>query len=80
MHPPLAIEEATDGEAVSFSSDPFYNSKTNTQDKDDVHKCEDIKPLVDLAVTDNGNGTYLLTATVTQGTHPISSDKFKGVS
>jgi membrane peptidoglycan carboxypeptidase len=77
--PPLAVEEATDGEAVSFSSDPFYNSKTNTQDKDDIHKCEDLKPLVNLAVTDNGDGTYLLTATVTQGTHPISGDKFKGV-
>lgn len=76
--PTLAIEESTDSEAVSFSADPFYNSKTNTQDKDDIHKCEDIKPLVDLSVADNGNGTYLLTAIVTQGTHAISSDKFKG--
>ncbi len=76
--PPLAIEEVSEGDALSFSSDPFYNSGSNGQDKDDVHKCEDIKPTIALSIYDLGNGSYSLEASVGTGTHPMSSDKFTG--
>jgi uncharacterized protein (DUF427 family) len=76
--PPLAIEEVSQGDAAQYSSDPFYNSTTNSEDKDDVHKCEDVKPIVSLAAIDNGNGSYTFQTSVTQGTHPIASDKFQG--
>ncbi len=76
--PPLAIEEIAQGDAAQFSSDPFYSSTTNTEDKDDVHKCEDVKPAVSLTSIDNGNGSYTFQVSVTQGTHPIASDKFQG--
>lgn len=76
--PPLALEEVVQGDAASFSSDPFYDSATNSQDTDDVHKCEDIKPSVSVAVTKSSSGKYSLEVTVAAGTHPISSEKFAG--
>lgn len=76
--PPLAIEETTGGTASQFSSDPFYNLATNTEDKDDVHKCEDIKPSVSVASINNGDGKYTFEVSVGAGTHPISSEKFAG--
>lgn len=76
--PALAIEEVTQSDAISFSSDPFYDSATNSADEDDVHQCGDIKPSVSLDVIDNGNGNYDLQVSVGQGTHPISSEKFVG--
>jgi membrane peptidoglycan carboxypeptidase len=76
--PALAIEEVTEGAASQFSSDPFYNSTTNTQEKDDVHKCDDVKPSVSIDSINNGNGSYTFNVTVAGGTHPISSDKFLG--
>ncbi len=76
--PPLAVEEITEGGAAQFSSDPFYNTATNSEESDDIHKCEDVKPSVAIDSTDNGGGSYTFIATVTAGTHPISSDEFKG--
>ncbi len=76
--PPLAIEEVNEGSAAQFSSDPFYDSKTNTESPDDIHKCEDVKPTVSIQSFDNGNGKYTFEATVTAGTHPISSESFPG--
>ncbi len=76
--PPLALEEVTQGDAASFSSDPFYDSATNSEDEDDVHKCEDIKPTVALSIVENANGNYNFEISVGNGTHPISGDKFKG--
>jgi membrane peptidoglycan carboxypeptidase len=76
--PPLATEERTQSSAAQFSSDPFYNSSTNTEDEDDVHKCEDIKPVVSITAFDNGGGKYTFDVSVKAGTHPIASDKFTG--
>ncbi|MCA9324148.1 penicillin-binding protein [Candidatus Saccharibacteria bacterium] len=76
--PPLAVEEVSQGDAAQYSSDPFYNSNTNSEDKDDVHKCEDVKPAVSLTAIDNGGGSYTFDVSVSAGTHPISSDKFAG--
>jgi len=76
--PPLALEEVEQGDATSFSSDPFYDAATNSADEDDVHRCEDIKPTVSLAVTDNSNGTYEFSISVGAGTHPINSEQFAG--
>lgn len=78
--PPRARKETTDAEADSFSSDTFTGAganNTSTDEKDDVHKCEDIKPSITLSVQQSGD-SYNLIATVVQGTHPLSSDRFKG--
>lgn len=76
--PPLALEEVIQGDAASFSSDPFYDSATNSEDTDDVHKCEDIKPTVALSIVENSDGKYTFEVSVGNGTHPISSEKFAG--
>lgn len=74
--------------ANSFSVDKFVsggmNSGTSTTETDDVHKCDDIQPTVTLTVpancqaSDNGNQGCSVTATVTAGTHPLSSSQFPG--
>jgi membrane peptidoglycan carboxypeptidase len=76
--PPLAIEEVAEGNAAQYSSDPFYDSATNSQETDDIHKCEDIKPSISVAVFDNGNGDYTIEVSVGAGSHPIASEKFSG--
>lgn len=78
--PPLAREEVNEGTANQFSSDEFVNagSNANTNDTDDVHKCDDVKPGIRLVAREAGDGAYTLEADVTQGTHPLSGDKFKG--
>ncbi len=76
--PPRAKQELTETDASSFSGDTFVDSGgANTSQQDDVHKCSDQKPTISLTVQKEGN-SYNLIATVGQGTHPISSDKFKG--
>lgn len=76
--PALAVEEVTEGSAAQFSADPFYDSATNSEENDDVHKCEDIKPTVKIESFDNGGGSYTFEISVGAGTHPISSDSFAG--
>lgn len=76
--PTLALEEIVQSDAAGFSSDPFYNSETTSEDTDDVHKCEDIKPTVSLSVSPNGPGSYKFNVSVGNGTHPLSSDAFPG--
>ncbi len=77
--PDLAREERTDGNVNQFSGDIFVKNGASTTEKDDLHKCEDLKPAITLTVTPSGPvGTYKLTATIDQGTHPLSGDKFKG--
>lgn len=46
-------------------------------EKDDVHKCDDVKPIVSLSAVSNGSGKYTLTATVTPGTFPLKTLNFK---
>lgn len=77
--PDRAKETTNDAAANQFSGDRFVTGANgSTNDKDDVHKCGDAKPGIDLNTpVANGSG-YDLSVNVTQGTHPISSDKFKG--
>ncbi len=79
--PPRAKQETSDNGAEAFSSDTLHGNNApggaGTDDKDDVHKCEDIKPTVTLTVQKVGD-KYNLIATIVQGTHPLSGDKFKG--
>lgn len=77
--PERARKAVTEAAADSFSSDPYVGTGgANTSEKDDVHKCDDRKPTVSLAVKDKGGGKYDLQATFSPGTHPMSSDKYKG--
>lgn len=76
--PPFAIEEVTESSAAQFSSDPFYDAATNSEEEDDVHKCDDIKPKVTIESFNNGGGQYTFEVTVTAGTHPISGGEFNG--
>lgn len=78
--PALARQTATGGSANAFSSDPYIeggSAAANTEEKDDVHDCGDTKPSVSLSVAAQGNN-YQVNATVTQGTHPLSSERFPG--
>lgn len=80
--PERAKQTVGGADANSFSVDTFAgasgNGQTNTNAKDDVHQCSDAKPAITLTVNDQGNGSYQFVATVTAGTHPLSSDKNRG--
>lgn len=77
--PNRAKKELTESDAESFSGDQFHGTgSANTSEQDDIHKCEDIKPSISVSVQNNGDGTYNLVATVNQGTHALSGEKFKG--
>ncbi len=76
--PAKAIEEVTQSDASTYSADIFYDAATNTTDEDDVHNCDDTKPSTSLSVRNEGDGQYTIVVNVSAGTHPISSDKFKG--
>ncbi|GAC1392086.1 MAG: hypothetical protein NVSMB46_06880 [Candidatus Saccharimonadales bacterium] len=78
--PQLARKTLTTGNATSFSSDPFVSGGAQSvaiTQPDDVHQCGDSKPSINLTATNSGN-TYTFTATVNQGTHPLSSDQYPG--
>lgn len=78
--PELAKDKTNDAAANAFSGDRFVTGGLSTgsgDEKDDVHKCSDSRPTVSLNKSANG-ASYDLSADVTQGTHPISGDKFKG--
>jgi len=88
--PDAAKQTANNTNANSFSVDQFMggNLNANLSETDDVHKCEDAKPTVNLTVADKSNGSQTsicgsggctITATVTQGTHPLTSSAFPGV-
>jgi penicillin-binding protein 1A len=64
-----------------FSADIFVGTgnKSSATSNDDVHKCDDAKPQVSIAAPTNCPATgCIINAVVTQGTHPINSDKFPG--
>jgi membrane peptidoglycan carboxypeptidase len=75
--PARAREEVTGGSAANFSGDRFVNQGASTEEKDDVHKCEDTRPSISISTSPQGSG-FLIGATVAQGTHPLSSDRFPG--
>ncbi|MGH7196550.1 MAG: transglycosylase domain-containing protein [Candidatus Saccharimonadales bacterium] len=65
---------------VQTFEDPVTKKKTQSAPdgydanaEDDVHKCDDVKPFVSVNATQTGPSRYKITATVNQGTHPLSS-------
>lgn len=77
--PESAKDSQANANSNSFSVDIFVSgsnaaSNGTASGTDDVHNCSDVKPSI--TVTTNGCD---LVATVTQGTHPLSDDKFPGV-
>jgi membrane carboxypeptidase/penicillin-binding protein PbpC len=79
--PPRAKENVTGGDANSFSGDRFVTGGSggiNTEQRDDVHKCEDVKPSVKLTITKKSDTQFDLVATVSQGSHALSSGAFPG--
>lgn len=79
--PELAKETAGNASANLFSADIFVgtSNSSNTSENDDIHKCEDIKPQITLTAPSNCTASSCtFTVTVTQGTHPLSSDAFPG--
>ncbi|CAN5651387.1 hypothetical protein BH23PAT1_BH23PAT1_3770 [soil metagenome] len=79
--PPRAKKEIFETDANAFSGDTFVNpgAGTNFQEKDNIHKCEDVKPSVSLSIQKiSTSNRYRITANYTQGTHPLSSSRFPG--
>lgn len=77
--PARAKKTLTETDASSFSGDTFVDAGgTNGNQQDDIHKCGDAKPRINLTVQKQGSNSYNLIATVSQGTHPLSSSKFRG--
>lgn len=88
--PADAKQYITNGNANSFSIDEFVNggltSRYNTTAHDDVHNCNDSPPQISLTVSDPNTGAptsdcnteCTVTATVSQGTHPLSGGGFGG--
>ena len=88
--PDAAKQNVTNSNANSFSVDQYVNggaANYNTSASDDVHKCDDQKPSVNLTIASNSSGSQTnicdlsgctITATVSQGTHPLTSGNFPG--
>jgi len=72
--PPRARKEVTE-DPNAFSGDQFVNQggAGSTEQTDDVHQCSDFKPSIMLSVSGSQ-----VTAHVTRGTHPLSSDQYPG--
>lgn len=71
--PARAKKQLDNTDASAFSADTFANNQTNLNEKDDVHKCDDTKPSISLDAPSVCNNSCTFTATVAQGTHPLSS-------
>jgi len=87
--PELAKLSASGANDNSFSADQYYptnrsgssssSTRTTATASDNVHQCGDTKPSVTITAPDNCPASgCTITATATAGTHPISSDRFKG--
>lgn len=88
--PDAAKQTVGGGNANSFSVDQFVaggSASATSGQSDDVHKCDDQKPGVNLTVAANASGSQTsvcdsdgcaITATVSQGTHPLASGSFPG--
>lgn len=81
--PSAARQKMTNSNANSFSVDEFVSgglSGNAPTDKDDVHKCDDDLPSVQitLPVGDTCVTTCQISVTPFAGTHPLSSGKFPG--
>jgi membrane peptidoglycan carboxypeptidase len=75
--PERAKKVSSGASSNSLSVDPFMgggNADANVTENDNIHKCDDTKPSVTLTAT----GCSVV-ATITQGTHALSSDQHQGV-
>lgn len=77
--PAGAIKETSDAQSNMFSADTFVDKKATGNEQDDVHKCDDVKPSITFNVNpvDCGDGCTI-SASVAGGTHPLSSEQYKG--
>lgn len=80
--PELAKENKSGGNANNFSADIFVGNGPglNLDDTDNVHNCNDALPSLTLTApaTCSNNNDCVFIVTVSQGTHPLSSDRFPG--
>ena len=87
--PPAAKETAYNANAASWNIDIFKGGRQNigssskgtsssssSSGNDDVHNCSDSPPTVTLTAPSNCDVSCTITATVTQGTHPLSDPKY----
>ncbi len=87
--PASAKEFVSNGNAASWNIDIFHGGKvsigssgvnTSTSSTasatDDVHNCNDSPPTVTLTAPSSCVGSCTITATVTQGTHPLSDPQY----
>jgi penicillin-binding protein 1A len=81
--PPLAKDVAYNANAASWNIDIFNGGRQSinsgssgtsggSSPTDDVHNCNDSPPTVTLTAPDTCTPSCTITATVTQGTHPLS--------
>ncbi|MBX4201935.1 penicillin-binding protein, partial [Candidatus Saccharibacteria bacterium] len=83
---PESAKQSLSGNAApnSYSVDNFYppgagsanSSSANTGASDDVHKCGDSPPTINLTVDDHGGNSYTVTAFVSAGTHPFNDPAY----
>ncbi len=79
---PALAKETVGGNsnADQFSVDVFYGagagSNANTNSSDDVHSCGDSKPTVTLTAPSTCSGSCTITATASQGTHPLNDPQY----
>ncbi len=78
--PDLAKQDQNNANDNAFSVDIFVGNSSTATANDDVHNCDDAKPQVTLTAPANCNGSCTITAAITQGTHPITSDQFPGTA
>ncbi|MGH7157891.1 MAG: transglycosylase domain-containing protein [Candidatus Saccharimonadales bacterium] len=80
--PELAKETRSGGSDSTFSADLFVGtgSGANLNDQDNVHNCNDAKPSITLTTPSTCSSAVdcIFIVTVSQGTHPLSSDRFPG--
>ena len=85
--PELAKEDATNANDNAFSADIFWpitsgTGTSNTSLSDNVHMPGDQLPTVSIVLANPCDAKVqndcAVTVNVTQGTHPLTSDKFKG--
>ncbi len=85
--PPLAKETVFNGNTASWNIDIFQGGRTSVGNSstpakatsapnDDVHNCNDSPPTVTLTAPPSCDTSCTITATVTQGTHPLSDPQY----
>lgn len=76
--PELAKQEESGGSASLHSIDKFVGGGGATEEKDDVHQCTDARPGISNITATPLGSSFNLSATVTQGTHPLAGNEDKG--